>query len=60
MQVIPAEQALERRQYYAHHGISWVARAHDNNPGGYKRAGRFKKGACFLPLASINGLTPSL
>ena len=61
MQILPAEQALERRQYYADHGISWVARPrHDNNPGGYKRAGRFKKGACFIPLASIYGLTTSL
>ena len=46
MQLLAPEQALERRQYYADHGLAWVARPrHDSKPGGYKRAGRFKKGA---------------
>lgn len=33
-----------RIAYYADHGIGWVARPkHDPAPGGFKRAGRFKK-----------------
>ena len=53
MQLLPAEQAQERRQYYADHGLAWVARPpHDNKPGGYKRAGRFKKGEDLLSLTS--------
>jgi cellulose synthase/poly-beta-1,6-N-acetylglucosamine synthase-like glycosyltransferase len=44
LQLLSAEQAQERRQYYADHGLAWVARPpHDNKPDGYKRAGRFKK-----------------
>lgn len=45
MQSLAPERAQERRQYYANHGLAWVARPpHDNKEGGYKRAGRFKKG----------------
>ncbi|KAJ7740916.1 glycosyl transferase family group 2-domain-containing protein [Mycena maculata] len=34
----------ERLAYYANHNIGWVARPrHDDKPGGFKRAGRFKK-----------------
>ncbi|KXN88664.1 hypothetical protein AN958_06208 [Leucoagaricus sp. SymC.cos] len=39
----PAERD-ERILYYANHNIGWVARPrHDPRPGGFKRAGRFKK-----------------
>jgi hypothetical protein len=45
MQSLKPEQAQERRQYYADHGLAWVARPpHDSKEGGYQRAGRFKKG----------------
>ena len=44
LQVISEEQRQERIAFYANHNIGWVARpAHDNSPGGFKRAGRFKK-----------------
>lgn len=34
----------ERLAFYANHNIGWVARPkHDPKPGGFKRAGRFKK-----------------
>lgn len=49
----PAERD-ERLAFYANHNIGWVARPkHDPKPGGFKRAGRFKKasnmnyGKCF-------------
>jgi len=57
LQLLKPEQAQERRQYYADHGLAWVARPpHDAKEGGYKRAGRFKKGET-LPCALINELT---
>ena len=44
LQVISEEQRQERIAFYANHNIGWVARPkHDNSPGGFKRAGRFKK-----------------
>ncbi|KAG9312749.1 glycosyl transferase family group 2-domain-containing protein [Chiua virens] len=44
MQVISEEQRQERIAFYANHNIGWVARPkHDSAPGGFKRAGRFKK-----------------
>ena len=44
LQVISEEQRQERIAFYANHNIGWVARpAHDSSPGGFKRAGRFKK-----------------
>jgi hypothetical protein len=39
----PAERD-ERLAFYANHNIGWVARPkHDPSPGGFKRAGRFRK-----------------
>ncbi|KAI5117891.1 hypothetical protein M0805_001976 [Coniferiporia weirii] len=33
-----------RLEFYANHGVGWVARPrHEDVPGGFKRAGRFKK-----------------
>ncbi|CAG7848461.1 SubName: Full=Uncharacterized protein {ECO:0000313/EMBL:CCA73139.1} [Serendipita indica DSM 11827] len=44
MQLIEPAEAAERKQYYADHGIGWIARPrHSSNPDGFKRAGRFKK-----------------
>lgn len=48
MQLIPADQAQERREYYDEHNIGWVARPkHNPRPtdGGapFVRAGKFKK-----------------
>jgi hypothetical protein len=44
LQVISEEQRQERIAFYANHNIGWVARPkHDSSPGGFKRAGRFKK-----------------
>ncbi|KAK7203186.1 putative glycosyltransferase family 2 protein [Myxozyma melibiosi] len=42
MQLIPEDEAAERRAYYAEHLIGWVARPpHGRN--GFERRGRFKK-----------------
>lgn len=61
MQLLKPEQAQERRQYYADHGLAWVARPpHDNKEGGYKRAGRFKKGETPLPLRLDQRVHPLL
>lgn len=44
LQIISEEQRQERKAFYANHNIGWVARPkHDSSPGGFKRAGRFKK-----------------
>ncbi|KAG8215893.1 glycosyl transferase family group 2-domain-containing protein [Butyriboletus roseoflavus] len=44
LQIISEEQRQERMTFYANHNIGWVARPkHDGSPGGFKRAGRFKK-----------------
>ncbi|KAG8770838.1 hypothetical protein FRC15_003884, partial [Serendipita sp. 397] len=44
MQLIDKHLAEERKQYYADHGIGWIARpGHSSAPDGFKRAGRFKK-----------------
>ena len=44
LQNLPEKERLERIDFYADHNIGWVARpAHDSSPGGFKRAGRFKK-----------------
>ncbi|KZV85043.1 hypothetical protein EXIGLDRAFT_775927 [Exidia glandulosa HHB12029] len=44
MQLIPAADRDARVAFYAAHDIGWVARPkHSNEPGGFKRAGRFKK-----------------
>ena len=45
LQLISPEDRAARLEFYANHGIGFVARpAHDgSNPDGFKRAGRFKK-----------------
>ncbi|KAJ8508325.1 hypothetical protein ONZ45_g9380 [Pleurotus djamor] len=44
LRVLPEADRDERIAFYANHGIGWVARPkHDDAPGGFKRAGRFKK-----------------
>lgn len=44
LQLLPEKERLERIAFYADHNIGWVARPpHDSSPGGFKRAGRFKK-----------------
>ncbi|EDQ99846.1 uncharacterized protein LACBIDRAFT_192205 [Laccaria bicolor S238N-H82] len=44
LRLLPAHQRDERLAFYANHNIGWVARPkHDATPGGFKRAGRFKK-----------------
>lgn len=44
LQIISEEQRQERIAFYTTHNIGWVARPkHDGSPGGFKRAGRFKK-----------------
>ncbi|KAF8154693.1 glycosyl transferase family group 2-domain-containing protein [Crassisporium funariophilum] len=44
LRLLPAPDRDERLAFYANHNIGWVARPrHDDAPGGYKRAGRFKK-----------------
>ena len=44
MQLISAEDREERIAFYANHNIGWVARpGHSSTPGGFKRAGKFKK-----------------
>lgn len=44
MQLIKEPEQRERQEYYADHGIGWIARpAHSSEADGFKRAGRFKK-----------------
>ncbi|KAG1848118.1 glycosyl transferase family group 2-domain-containing protein, partial [Suillus subluteus] len=44
LQLISTKEQEERIAFYADHNIGWVARPkHDSVPGGFKRAGRFKK-----------------
>ncbi|OSD07696.1 hypothetical protein PYCCODRAFT_1357854 [Trametes coccinea BRFM310] len=44
LRLLPVEERDARILFYANHGIGWVARPkHDDSPGGFKRAGRFKK-----------------
>jgi hypothetical protein len=44
LQLISPKEREERITFYADHNIGWVARPkHDSAPGGFKRAGRFKK-----------------
>ena len=44
MQLINKEDREERIAFYANHNIGWVARpGHSSAPGGFKRAGKFKK-----------------
>ena len=44
MQIISEELRNERKEFYADHGIGWVARPkHDSSPGGFQRRGKFKK-----------------
>ncbi|KAF9004624.1 glycosyl transferase family group 2-domain-containing protein [Cyathus striatus] len=56
MRLLPAPDRDERLAFYANHNIGWVARPkHDSAPGGFNRAGRFKK------ASNMNyGLTLSL
>jgi cellulose synthase/poly-beta-1,6-N-acetylglucosamine synthase-like glycosyltransferase len=44
LQIISEDLRNERIQFYADHGIGWVARPkHDSSPGGFVRRGKFKK-----------------
>jgi hypothetical protein len=44
LQLISSEEREARIAFYTDHNIGWVARPkHDGTPGGFKRAGRFKK-----------------
>ncbi|KAJ3715235.1 glycosyl transferase family group 2-domain-containing protein [Lentinula guzmanii] len=44
LQIIPEEEKQKRLDFYANHNIGWVARPrHSSAPGGFKRAGKFKK-----------------
>ncbi|KAF5339551.1 hypothetical protein D9611_011423 [Ephemerocybe angulata] len=44
LRLLPAADRDARLAFYANHNIGWVARPkHDDAPGGFKRAGRFKK-----------------
>ncbi|KAF5376599.1 hypothetical protein D9757_009590 [Collybiopsis confluens] len=44
LQIIPEEDRQQRLEFYSNHNIGWVARPkHDSSPGGFKRAGKFKK-----------------
>ncbi|KAJ7479944.1 glycosyl transferase family group 2-domain-containing protein [Mycena galericulata] len=44
LRFLSAPDRDQRLQFYANHNIGWVARPkHDDKPGGFKRAGRFKK-----------------
>ncbi|KAJ6474591.1 glycosyl transferase family group 2-domain-containing protein [Mycena vitilis] len=44
LRLLSAPDRDERLSFYANHNIGWVARPkHDDKPGGFKRAGRFKK-----------------
>ncbi|KAJ3494363.1 hypothetical protein NMY22_g20082 [Coprinellus aureogranulatus] len=44
LRLLPPADRDARLAFYANHNIGWVARPkHDDAPGGFKRAGRFKK-----------------
>jgi hypothetical protein len=44
LQIIPEADRQARMEFYADHGIGWVARPkHSDAEGGFKRRGRFKK-----------------
>jgi hypothetical protein len=44
LQVIDEKDREKRIAFYADHNVGWVARPkHSNDPGGFQRAGRFKK-----------------
>lgn len=44
LQLLNEEERSARLEFYANHGIGFVARPrHDDEDGGFKRAGRFKK-----------------
>jgi len=44
LQLIAEPERQERLAFYANHNIGWVARpGHSSAPGGFKRAGKFKK-----------------
>ncbi|KAJ4464941.1 glycosyl transferase family group 2-domain-containing protein [Lentinula aciculospora] len=44
LQIISEEEKQKRLEFYANHNIGWVARPrHSSAPGGFKRAGKFKK-----------------
>ncbi|KAJ7186447.1 glycosyl transferase family group 2-domain-containing protein [Mycena filopes] len=44
LQALPEHERSKRIAFYADHNIGWVARPkHSDAPGGFKRAGRFKK-----------------
>ncbi|KAJ3818987.1 glycosyl transferase family group 2-domain-containing protein [Lentinula raphanica] len=44
LQLISEEEKAKRLQFYRNHNIGWVARPrHSSAPGGFKRAGKFKK-----------------
>lgn len=44
LQLIPEADRKERIAFYANHNIGWTARpGHSSAPGGFKRAGKFKK-----------------
>lgn len=44
LQLVSEEMRQTRVEFYAEHGIGWVARPkHDDSEGGFKRRGRFKK-----------------
>ena len=44
MQLIGKEDREERIAFYANYNIGWMARpGHSSAPGGFKRAGKFKK-----------------
>ncbi|KAF9473864.1 hypothetical protein BDN70DRAFT_352918 [Pholiota conissans] len=44
LQLINEADRKERMAFYANHNIGWVARpGHNSAPGGFKRAGKFKK-----------------
>ncbi|KAG2059448.1 hypothetical protein BDR06DRAFT_1003558 [Suillus hirtellus] len=42
LRLLPQDQAKERIEYYANHGIGWIARPRHGHEG-FTRAGRFKK-----------------
>ena len=44
LQLLKPDERQARLEFYANHGIGFVARPpHENTPDGFKRAGRFKK-----------------
>ena len=54
MQLISKEDREERIAFYANHNIGWVARpGHSSAPGGFKRAGKFKKASKSVRLVGL-------